>query len=112
MSTAEVTREAVIELVKRMPDDKLSSLYDFGRYIMRPDAEAEPTEEELAAEDAKWDETFARTTPEQWAKLKARIDASPSLPMFDENGRWLVDDYTDEDIEKAKAGVAGASKGE
>ena len=61
-----------------------------------PDDERELTEDELAAEDAKWDVAFAQTTPEQWAKMHDRITADielgGALPMFDENGRWLVDD--------------------
>jgi len=33
--------------------------------------------------------------------VEAQIAAAPTLPMFDESGRWLVDDYTDADFEDA-----------
>jgi len=44
-----------------------------------PDDERELTEDELAAEDAKWDAAFAQTTPEQWAKMHDRITADIEL---------------------------------
>jgi hypothetical protein len=100
-----VTREDVLATIAALPADKLAEVYDFARFIVHRDTvvtEAEPTEEELAAEDAVWDAAFAKTTPEQLEQLHERIRNSPSLPMFDEAGRWLVDDYTDEDFARAK----------
>lgn len=53
---------------------------------------------ELAADDAKWDAAFAATDP---AKLRAwlaededEIAAGETLPMFDDEGRWLIDDQS------------------
>lgn len=70
----QVTREDVYELIQRLPDDKLVTLYDFGRYILQlgevPDF-LRATPSELAAEEVAWDEAFAQTDP---AKLQAWVD--------------------------------------
>jgi len=36
--------------------------------------------------------TIAAQHADKRAQIEARIGASPALPMFDESGRWLVDD--------------------
>jgi hypothetical protein len=65
------------------------------------------TEEELAAEDALWDATFATPESQAWmARMVERLKTEPTLPMFDEHGRWLLDDYTEEDFEKARVAQA------
>ena len=54
----QVTREDVFELIQRLPDDKLVTLYDFGRYILQLDELPDflrATPSELAAEEAAWD---------------------------------------------------------
>jgi recombinational DNA repair protein (RecF pathway) len=69
-----VTREDVIHLIESLPEDKLASVYDFASYIQsRTDALMEEedrlaselfgdaTEEQLRAEDEKWDQLFADT---------------------------------------------------
>ena len=107
MQIQTVTREEVLTAIAALPADKLAGVYDFMQFITERNtviAEPEPTEEELTAENAKWDAVFAQTTPEQLAKLQVKISNSPSLPMFDENGRWLVDDYTNKDFGRIKAG--------
>jgi len=49
MTTVQVTRDTVIDLIKRMPDDKLSALYDFGRFIMQPAIDDVPKQDVSAA---------------------------------------------------------------
>jgi len=64
----------------------------------------EPTEEALAAEDVKWDAAFTRHADKfdaLAAQAHADIEAGKVLPMFDDKGRWLVDNDTDEDFENA-----------
>jgi hypothetical protein len=39
--------------------------------------------------------------------VEAQIAAAPTRPMFDESGRWLVDDYTDADFEGASREARG-----
>jgi hypothetical protein len=100
------SREDFANLIATMSKAQLELLYRVAQAILDYPATkpaGEPTAEELA-EDAKWDEAFAKTTPEQWAKLTEKLEVGEALPMFDENGRWLLDDYTDEDFEQAKAG--------
>jgi len=60
-------------------------------------------EETPAAEDMPWNAIAAQHANKQ-AQIEARIGASPALPMFDESGRWLVDDYTDADFEERGRG--------
>ncbi len=48
--------------------------------------------------------TIAAQHADKRAQIEARIGASPALPMFDESGRWLVDDYTDADFEEQGRG--------
>lgn len=98
--------EDFAKLIATMSKAQFELLYRVAQDILDYPA-TEPTEEPTAeelAEDAKWDEAFAKTTPEQWDKIMAKVDGETALPMFGENGRWLVDDYTDEDFEQAKAG--------
>ena len=70
----QITREDMLELIQRLPDDKLVTLYDFGRYILQledvPDF-LRATPKELAEEEAAWDTAFAQTDP---AKLQTWID--------------------------------------
>ena len=97
------SREDFARLIATMSKAQFELLYRVAQDILDyPAAKPtdEPTAEELA-EDAKWDEVFAKTTPEQWDKIMAKVDSETLLPMFDENGRWLVDDYTEEDFKKA-----------
>jgi hypothetical protein len=60
-----VTRESVLDLVRAIPDDKLESAYDFLAYLYY----ANPaSEEDLKAEDEKWDRLFA-SNPEALERL-------------------------------------------
>lgn len=100
------SREDFAKLIATMSKAQFELLYRVAQDILDYPATKptdEPTEEELA-EDAKWDEAFAKTTPEQWAKLTAKLEDGEALPMFDESGRWLLDDYTEEDFAKAGKG--------
>jgi len=98
MESRTVTVEDVIDLVRRLPADKLAVAYDFMAFIQaRADAGDDwlnDSEETMAAEDAQWDAVAARHADKR-AQMEAQIAAAPALPMFDESGRWLVDDYAD-----------------
>lgn len=104
------THKDVLRLIASMSAAQLSLWYEIGKNIqgapIADDAEAAPTAEELAAEDALWDAAFARHADKfeaLAAQAVADIEAGRTLPMFDEDGRWLVDDYTEADFERAAA---------
>jgi hypothetical protein len=73
-----VTVDDVIEMVKRLPANKLAVAYNVIALIQ---ARAEDD-----AEDALWD-AIAAQYADKHAQMEARIGASLALPMFDENGR-------------------------
>lgn len=106
MHTQTITRDDVIAAIEALPADKLVEVYDFARFLAERStaAEVEPTEAELATEDAKWEATYARHADKfdaLAAQAEADIDADKSLPMFDEDGRWLVDGYINTESDKA-----------
>ncbi len=104
MQTQTVTREEVLTTIAALPADKLAEVYDFARFITERDTVVEPSAEELAAEDALWNATFAKHADKFDAlaeQARADIEVGKALPMFDDKGRWLVDDYTDDDFDKA-----------
>lgn len=101
MERQTVTREEVIELVKRLPSEKLAEVYDFVVFLQtRPTITIVEGEENVAAEDALWDAIAAQYADKR-AQLEARIANAPALPMFDEDGRWLVDDYEEQAVPQA-----------
>ena len=111
MERRNVTVDEVIEMVKRLPADKLAVGYDFIAFIQaRAEADADDwlndSEETMAAEDALWDAVAAQHADKR-AQAEAQIAAAPTLPMFDESGRWRVDDYTDADFEDASREARG-----
>ena len=63
-----VTREQVIEVVRALPEERLGSLYDYALFLQtRPQFPADFVDEfgesveEILADEAQWDEQFART---------------------------------------------------
>jgi len=109
MEGRNVTADEVIEMVKRLPADKLAVAYDFIAFIQaRADVDdwLNDSEETMAAEDALWDAVAAQHADKR-AQVEAQIAAAPTRPMFDESGRWLVDDYTDADFEGASREARG-----
>ncbi len=65
---AEITHEHVIDLVRSLPADRLSSLYDFALYLKlrRPLTSDEEdifgeSIEDILADEAWWDEQFERS---------------------------------------------------
>ena len=113
------TREEVLRLIASMNAAQLALWYDIGKRIQATPIAKETdqdrtapgnadwldaTEEQLAAEDGVWDAITAKHV-HKLDKLAERIKSEPPLPMFDENGRWLVDDYTEADLEKAESGA-------
>lgn len=64
----DITYEQVIDLVKSLPADRLSSLYDFARYLKEsaPDQDETAdlfgeTPEEIEQDEAWWDAQFERS---------------------------------------------------
>ncbi len=105
MERQNVTVEDVIEMVKRLPADRLAVVYEFIAFVhARAEAGADDwLNDREETEDALWDAIAAQHADKR-AQIEARIGASPALPMFDESGRWLVDDYTDADFEEQGRG--------
>jgi|GEM_PF-887274 len=101
------SRDDIVKLIATMSKAQLALLYRVAQDIRDYPAampDDEPTEEEVAAEDAQWDASLARHADKfdaLAAEACADIEAGKVLPMFDDKGRWLVDDYTDEDFESA-----------
>lgn len=64
----DVTHEQVIALIKSLPAHRLSSLYDFARYLKEASPEQEEaadlfgeTPDEVARDEAWWDAQFERS---------------------------------------------------
>ncbi len=106
MKSRTVTVDDVIEMVKRLPSDKLAVAYDFIAFIQsRATAEGEQddwlndSEAAMATEDMLWTqahtpsfvaESEAAYNPLRAAAL-AEIEAGETLPMFDEAGQFIAD---------------------
>jgi len=104
MESRTVTVEDVIDLVRRLPADKLAVAYDFMAFIQaRADAGADDwlndSEEAMAAEDALWEQarapSFVAESQTVYSPLRAaalaEIEAGATLPMYDEAGRFVAD---------------------
>ena len=108
----EATLSDALSLAQSMAREQLALWVAIGRTIqaqavptvtplpeLAADDPLNATEEDMAAEDALWDATTEKYAHklDKWVE---KIRTSPALPMFDANGRWLVDDYTEADFEK------------
>jgi len=104
MPTETITRQQVVDLVMTLPSDRLVSVYDFALFVqsrplelalaLDPDDDwLNDTEEQLQAEDALWEATYARHR-DQFAALaeaaQAEIAAGVTQPMCDEHGKFAV----------------------
>ena len=62
MSTSVVTRELIFEILKALPANKLSSAYDYLRFLQQQagadDWPLDATPDEMAQDDAEWDALF------------------------------------------------------
>lgn len=101
MENRTVTREDVIELVKRLPGDKLAVAYDFLAFVQaRAGGDwLNDDEDAMAAEDALWEQarapSFVAESQAAYSPLRAaalaEIEAGETQPMFDEAGRFIAD---------------------
>ncbi|HOU12223.1 MAG TPA: hypothetical protein PKZ84_03840 [Anaerolineae bacterium] len=98
MLTETITHQQVAELVMSLPPDRLSSVYDFVRFIqshpLTPTATADvfgETEDELRADEEQWGQQFAASRDElrQMAReAAAEYRAGKTKPMrFTPEGR-------------------------
>jgi hypothetical protein len=94
----EITHEHVIDLVRSLPADRLSSLYDFALYLKlrQPLTVGEEdifgeSIEDIRADEAWWDEQFERSQDQLLRLAEEAAEeyrAGQTTPMeFDERGR-------------------------
>ena len=74
--------QELIAAIREMPDDRAREVLDFALFLQA----------RIAAEDAKWNASFAATDS---AKLKAWLDAEKAddedlQPMFSESGEFAL----------------------
>jgi len=82
--------KAIADLVTKMPVERAAQVYDFARFLQTQDDDwLNDTEEQLQAEDAEWQATFARQH-EKFSGLaqaaRAEIASGATQPLFDERG--------------------------
>ena len=104
--------QAIMVAVKVLPIERKAEALNFVLWLQTrisdrldysDDVESQPSEEQLKAEDALWDATFARHANKFDAladQALIEIELGQTLPMFDDKGRWLVDDQAEEDFLK------------
>lgn len=108
MERQTITRDDVIELVKRLPREKLAEVYDFITFVQSRTTTVagedevndwlNDSEETMAAEDALWQQVGAPSfVPESQAAYSplrdaalAEIEAGTTQPMFDEVGEFIT----------------------
>jgi hypothetical protein len=92
---------AVAELVEKMPVERAAQVYDFARFVRVQQARVsgislsedddwlEDSEEQLQAEDALWEATYARHRDQFHVlaeEARAEITAGTTQPMFRRRG--------------------------
>ena len=93
---------AVAELVEKMPVERAAQVYDFARFVRvqqigvpsispgEDDDWLEDSEEQLQAEDAVWEATYARHQDRFHVlaeEARAEISAGTTEPMFRRRGK-------------------------
>lgn len=73
-------------IVATMPPDRAREVFD---YVVTLQSRIEAQDEEV---DATFDDLLLSDEGQQ-AFHDLLKSSGPALPMFDENGKWLVDDY-------------------
>lgn len=98
---------AIAGLVRQLPTERAIQLYDFARFLLQEvgssdqfatvedeGAEDQVSDEELEAEDARWEASMARHS-DRFAALKvqakADVKAGNAVPMFDASGEFSVE---------------------
>jgi hypothetical protein len=72
--------EQLVAVAQELPPEQLSEVLDFALFLQsRATTEA----------DAAWDEALENTTPEQAARIQARIESqrAQATPLFDDSGK-------------------------
>ncbi|MGC9039211.1 MAG: hypothetical protein ACP5MJ_06895 [Roseiflexus sp.] len=85
--------KAIADIATTMPLARTMQLYQFARFLQAHPLPTEETFEEIVADEAIWDAQFAATSDDKLAALLAavetEINASKTLPMFDEHGEFI-----------------------
>ncbi len=94
---ADITYQQVIELVRTLPAERLGSLYDYARFLKEQSSGVVvadifgESEEEIAADEAWWDEQFAQsedTLLRLAEQAEEEYRAGETTPMeFNDKGR-------------------------
>jgi hypothetical protein len=84
MATTQITpaADAVLQVVTALPPEAQQEVLDFALFL----------QSRISAEDAAWDAALESTTPEQAAKIHARIASQreQATPLFDEQGKLAM----------------------
>ena len=93
----DVYEQALISIVRTLPVERIVQILDFARYIQSQTIEDfgflddDETEEEILADEARWDAQFAATQDglkKMADKVRADIRAGRTMPMvFTKDGR-------------------------
>ena len=82
--------KAITDIATAMPLARTVQLYQFALFLKTHPWPTEETFEEIAADEALWDEQFAATDNGKLAAIVAAVEAEinegKTFPMFDEHG--------------------------
>lgn len=98
MSEETITREKVVELVMTLPEDLLTSVYDFARFIQTHPLAKIPTDdifgetaEEIRSDEEEWERQFTGSRDElrkMAQEAASEYRAGKTRPMeFDSEGK-------------------------
>lgn len=84
---------AIAEIAEAMPLARRVQLYESALFLESHPLPAEETYEQIADDEAQWDEQFASTAEDKLKALvvsvEAEIEEGKALPMFDERGEFI-----------------------
>ncbi len=100
MPTKTITHQQVVDLVLTLPPERLSSVYDFARFVQSHPLEPTPTadifgetEDEIRADEEQWDQQFVASREGLRAiarEAAAEFRAGKTKPMeFTPEGRLV-----------------------
>jgi len=85
--------KAITDIAEAVPLARAVQLYQFALFLKTHPLPTEETFEEIATDEALWDEQFAATDNAKLAGLVAAVEAETNegkvLPMFDEHGEFI-----------------------
>jgi hypothetical protein len=88
----QVSYQQVVEVLKTLPADKLSSAYDYLRFLQQQAVldnwPFDATPEEMAADDAEWDSLLQTEASQRWMEraaeeVRTETAAGQTLPLED-----------------------------